>query len=342
VLRWRGYYPEDAIVIRPWLIRVASDPVYGGGHVRRCWTLAKALAQFGPVAFVVDVDRPDWVDALHHPGITIIGDGNEPPGPYAGSILDHYGFSHDDAANLAHRAPPLAVFDDFLDPPGAASMIINAGTSLERDQVRGIPALLGLRYSLVENDLIPASPKVAQPQVRNILISFGLLDSKNATGLALQALENLAASDKTMRVTVAMGRAAPHSNAVQAALARWGDRGKIVFEAEMGSLYAEADLAVGTGGVSLLERMAAGVPSVVIATSENQTLAIQSATDPGAILSAGSIDELSVEELADLLARVCSDQGGRSRMMTQGRVLVDGKGAQRIAKSLVQMAIENA
>ena len=84
----------------------------------------------------------------------------------------------------------------------------------------------------------------------------------------------------------------------------------------------------------MIERVAAGVPSLTILGAENQRLSIE-----GAGISGVTIDGTRINS-ADLLPRISSileDSKLRVSMSKAGRKLIDGMGGNRIADFLCSM-----
>jgi spore coat polysaccharide biosynthesis predicted glycosyltransferase SpsG len=95
-----------------------------------------------------------------------------------------------------------------------------------------------------------------------------------------------------------------------------------------------ADMAIGAGGTSALERACLGLPCIVIALADNQTGMIAALEDAGAIDFAGRLEQLSQDDLAKRIAAMASDADRRHRLSVAARALVDGRGAARVAAIL--------
>jgi spore coat polysaccharide biosynthesis predicted glycosyltransferase SpsG len=311
-----------------WLVRVASQPQHGGGHVARCGTLAVALSAAGAeVTLQLDPDSPDARSRLQRRGLRCV---EEPPGgAFDGIVLDGYELIASEAPALA-RLAPLVVLDDFCAPPGGTALAINGAADLVGDRIGETPALLGPRYALVDPRYAALPPRDRTAPVRNILVSMGRLDPDGATG---RALDLVAAADADAALIVV---AAPRDDLA----GRLGARDRLVSDApDMLPLLAEADLVIGAGGVSLLERMAAGVPSVTLVLADNQRLAVAGAARRGATLDGGRGDgAVTVTALRALLA----DGPARAAMAAAARQTVDGQGAARVAARLIALAAEPA
>lgn len=117
-----------------------------------------------------------------------------------------------------------------------------------------------------------------------------------------------------------------------------GPRVRLVLDApDMVGALDEADFVIGAGGVSLMERMAAGVPSMTLLLAENLRLFIEGAARRGATIDGGP---LAPEELAGALQTVFADKGARVAMAAAGHVAIDGEGANRVAERLMALCDE--
>jgi UDP-2,4-diacetamido-2,4,6-trideoxy-beta-L-altropyranose hydrolase len=310
-----------------WLIRVASHRRHGGGHVARCATLASALAGAGAEVVVqLDPDSPEAAARLAQQGVACSEDA--PSGSRNGVVLDGYELMAQEAAKLA-RLAPLVVIDDFLDPPAEAALAVNGALHLDGEWIGDTPALLGPRYALVDPRFaaLPARDRTAP--VRAILVTMGRLDPENFTS---RSLDLLAANAGEAAVTVVASAETAQRDGLGE---RLQSPHRLVIDApDIAPLLAETDFVVGAGGVSLMERMAAGVPSLTLRLAENQRLFIAGAARLGATIDGGTPDAACAAALRDILA----DGATRAAMATAGRRAVDGRGAARVAERLVELA----
>lgn len=313
-----------------WLIRVASHRRHGGGHVARCAVLASALVDAGADVMVqLDADSPEAAAILARRGLACSEDA--PVGPMDGIVLDGYELMETEAAALARRAPLVAI-DDFLEPPAGTTLAINGAVHLDGDRIGDLPALLGPRYALVDPRYaaLPARDRTAP--VRNILITMGRIDPDNRVGACLDLLATIecdaqitvvASADMVNRTGLDTRIRPPH---------------RLVIDApDMVPLLDATDFVIGAGGVSLMERMAAGIPSLTLRLADNQRLFVAGAARLGATIDGGAS---AGAECAALLRDILADGPARAAMAAAGRRVVDGQGAARVARRLLELAPE--
>ncbi|MEK9662658.1 MAG: hypothetical protein VW644_13165, partial [Alphaproteobacteria bacterium] len=312
-----------------WLIRVASHRRHGGGHFARCAVLASALAEAGAdIVVQLDADSPEAAALLAPRGLACTE--SQPSGSWNGIVLDGYALMDEEAASLARHAPLVAI-DDFLDPPACAALAVNGAVHLDGHHIGAIPALLGPRYALVDPRFAALPERDRTAPVGNILVTMGRLDPDDMTGACLDMLAETG-SDATVTVV---------ASAEMARRNRLDDRlrppHRLVIEApDMAQLLAESHFVIGAGGVSLMERMAAGVPSLTMQLADNQRLFVTGAARLGATLDGGAaVDARCTAMLGDILA----NGAARAAMAATGRRIVDGRGAARVAERLLTLDV---
>lgn len=323
-----------------WLFRVETAPTAGAGHLSRCLNLAKALRAWRPVAVWPTDGLQGWAARIVAAGLDIVEGSSPGSGPWRGTILDGYRFDTEDIEDLAGIGSPLIAIDDFAAPPSAAHLVLNSAIGMGGDCLAGHPALLGPAFALLDERFAAPPPPVTS-RINHVVISFGSADADNVAG----AMVDLVLGTKVGRhaqVTVVVGQRAPNRAALESQAARAAVRGDHLSVAvnveDMAAFYRVADLAIGAGGVGLLERMAAGLPSITVTIAANQRPGTRSAAAAGAVIDAGPADQVDSAVLRRLVDDLAADAERRRRLATCGRALVDGKGSARAAAATERFA----
>jgi len=324
-----------------WLMRVASDPCHGAGHLSRSRSLATALAGYAPVTVALDAGTTP-PDCFAHSGVSVVTAGTEGMGPWLGVVLDGYDLPPSEIEALSACAKPLVVMDDFLNPPEAADLVINAAIGLTGGAVRSVPALLGPAYACLDARFARPSDRPIDRAVSRVVVSLGMADPENVTEDVLEAFSCLRGDAIAPEVVVVLGANAPHLESVGHRIAAMPDTELRVDVRDMAALLRSCDLAVGAGGVSLFERLALGVPSITLTIAENQRLFVEGAVAEGATVNGGTPYEGSEPGLAAPLAAVIrsviEERNLRAALRDAGRRIVDGRGAERVAAHLNELA----
>jgi len=101
---------------------------------------------------------------------------------------------------------------------------------------------------------------------------------------------------------------------------------------DMVTELAAAELAVLSMGVTVYEAMACGVPAIVVGRSRGDLAHMRPLAAAGAIVSLGL--GWTEERLASTIEELLAAPGRRVALGLAGRALVDGRGAERVARRL--------
>jgi UDP-2,4-diacetamido-2,4,6-trideoxy-beta-L-altropyranose hydrolase len=332
-------------VTKPLLVvRADGGPSIGAGHVMRTLALASRFQEGGwSVGFAATEETFASVAALSGWPLERLVLGSDATGeseamrrrwPDGADVLivDHYG--RDVALERACRgwARRIVVIDDLADRPHDADILVDVANPPEA--YRGLvpeacEILTGANYAIVNAAFRAARPRALarrnKAAVERVQISFGQVDAPNATQTTLAALASVGFAGD---VDAVLGHAAPHLDAIRAAA---GARTRLHIDAnDMPSLMAEADLAIGAGGVTALERCCLGLPSVLVTVADNQRGIAAMLKASGASVDAGDVDAGLERRLAEKLAPLFADGSRRAAMADAGQKLVDGLGVERI------------
>lgn len=321
-----------------WGFRVASRPEDGWGHMLRSLSLARAIG--GKASFYVD-KNPMWRGRIESLGFEYYV---EPKwdaarmmreaissGGLDSCVFDGYEFDQEVAATAKNHF--VAQIVDFSGEY-KASFVISPGLGAESLRFGERSFVAGAAYAMLRPEFSAAHVKAlrrpTRSHVRSLLVAFGGHDSGNATGLVLDALMDLSPRP---RITVILAADAPHRVAIEAQAGAIGAAVLLDVE-DMASLYLDADLAIGAGGVSLLERLCCGLPSLIVTQSDNQIFNASAAEKLSVATVLGALDKLDRASVISGLRRICEDHELRQMMRTRGLELVDGRGSQRVAEIL--------
>lgn len=322
------------------VFRADASPSIGGGHVARCLALAEALAEAGwRTALATRAGTEDTVPAAAQlPRITLpdVAIANEPealaralPDVCALLVVDHYGWT--DAEERASRrfAHRIAVLDDLAAAPHDAEIVLDPtpgrNAAAYSGWVRpGTTVLPGAAWAPLRSAIVAARVPRERRALRRVLVSMGMTDPGNATGRVLAAL---AAGGFTGDIDVVLGAAAPHRAAIGSMLP---PRATLHIDPpDLPAVIARADLAIGAGGVSALERGCLGVPSLLIEIADNQRAAIAGLVAAGAAQSLGPLAALDDPAITSAVHALAADGTALASLSRAALRLCDGLGARR-------------
>jgi spore coat polysaccharide biosynthesis predicted glycosyltransferase SpsG len=108
---------------------------------------------------------------------------------------------------------------------------------------------------------------------------------------------------------------------------------------DLRDLMLRADLAISAGGQTAYELAATMTPTLGIRLAENQMINLHGLSRAGCLVDLGAPEESGFHQrLGEALARAAGDVEARRRMGEQGRRLVDGQGASRVAQAVIALA----
>lgn len=352
-------------------IRTDASLQIGGGHVMRCLALAEYLRDRAATVHFICRELPgDLIARVETAGFVVhrlpppaAAPSRLPTTPHGGwlevnedwdaqqthtilrqaarqpdwLLVDHYALDRSWGDQVKPAVARMAVIDDLADRPHSCELLIDQTftSGAEGRYRRLVPAscrlLLGPRWALLRAEFAQRHATCHREigKLKRILISFGALDGKNQTVKALQAIRQLDLGP--VAYDVVAGPASVNLPAIKAACAATpGCRLHSPAE-NISELMAMADLAIGAGGVTSWERCSVGLPAVVIQVGENQQLMCEELHQAGAIEFLGDHSQVSVERLAEAIARLANDATTRHEMGQRAFKIADGRGALRTA-----------
>lgn len=336
-----------------------AGPEVGGGHVMRCLTLARALVERGAeCAFVESRAAAPILRRFGWPAQTLLAmaDAQDLAALITSAedfaerlevdaiVVDHYGVDARQEQALRIDGRRLVVIDDLADRPHACDLLVDPGYGRRREHYDGLidadcATLLGPSHALVRPDFGSARQRALGRRakhgpVRRALLALGLTDVGGVTGRLVEALSNVLGE---ARLDIVLGSEAPSLPALRAAaqtdrrLHLWVDT------AEMASLMADADIAIGAGGSSVWERATVGLPSVTVILAENQRAMVGQMAEASLTLAVDATDPGFETQLREGWSALAGDQGLRWRLTESSAELCDGRGAERVAEAMIDL-----
>lgn len=268
-----------------------SGPDAGLGHLKRMQALANALTLRGVPASVGAVGSD--------------------PAPV--TVVDSY---RQDVERPLSGVTVLAAVDDVgrdLD----VDVLVDPNPPPFPERGRADVLLTGVRYALIDPELARTqSAEIAE--VATVLVAAGAADS---SGYGLRIAREVAALRPGWRVRAVAGQ--------------WG-RADAPVSVEvlnapesLADALSGADLVVTAGGVTMLEALALGRPTVAFEIAPNQRRALAGAANSGAAVVS------SIDDAAEAALALADDRVLRQQLSSRASAYVDGLGADRVAEVLV-------
>ncbi len=331
------------------IVRLTASAEVGLGHFVRCRALAEQNRANGGssvlVAEPMDAWLETWAGGVFSRQVVerSEGAGLSPErwrtivAEHAPDVVafDHYGVTAETHRAVAALGPATLAIDDLPERALATDVVLNQNVGVREEDYHGlVPAftrlLIGPRYALVSHDVRSARVRPAGEPLR-ILVSFGGGRHGALVEDVLAAVATLTSDDvPRLAVTVV---------ASDVDAARWPSAGphavRIVAPTPgLGAALADADVAIGAPGSTTYERLALGVPSVLVQLSDNQAPVARGLSAAGAARILGERERVTRDDWIAALRDLCRDADARRVMASAARRLVDGRGTERVLDAL--------
>jgi len=261
--------------------------------------------------------------------------------------LDGYHFDTGYQRRLREYGHPILVIDDLVHHEWyEADAILNQNVyapALHYPCPQATNLLMGTPYALLRTEFA-AYEDFSRPVPavgKRVLITLGGSDPANQTLKALRAIEAL--HDPELEVICIAGATNLHIASIEVeAQGATGNVSLIRDSPSMSELMAWADVAITAAGSTCWELAFMGLPALLMVIADNQTLIADGMEKAGAAMNMGWAADIREKALTKELKRLLQDQGRRSAMSAQGRLLVDGQGASRVLSAMATSSAYSA
>jgi UDP-2,4-diacetamido-2,4,6-trideoxy-beta-L-altropyranose hydrolase len=252
-------------------------------------------------------------------------------------VVDSYDAPTDRLADSGVRV--VAVIDDLADRALPVTVVVN-GAAHARDlryHVRSDTTLcLGLEYALLRAEFSVEPQRTTRSRIRRALVTVGGADpTMLAASLITWAREALGGAALDVLIGPFWSRearAAAHKAAKD-------DRAVSFHEdpEQIRELMLKCDVALSGGGQTVYELAATATPVVAIRLFENQTGNLLAMSRQDALLWPGDAADFDLgPRIVQALRSLDGDPTRRTTLGARARSLVDGQGASRVARILMQ------
>lgn len=312
------------------VIRTDASIEIGTGHVMRCLTLAKQLKSHGAeVTFVCRELEGNSISYLQGQGIrvtslplkenqiewqldaeetiTIIKEMDDEVDLI---IVDHYELDSRWESELRHYTKRIMAIDDLADRPHDCDLLLDQNYYLEmNERYNGLVPnhciqMLGPNYVLLREEFLQIANKTRERtgEVNNILVFFGGTDPTGETIKTLKAIREL--NIPQIEINVVVGASNPKRHEVERMCKGMVHTNFYCQVSNMAELMWQADLAIGAGGSSILERCCLNLPSIVTIIAPNQEKVTNDIAKQGILINLGIHNEITVDYLKQVIIRL--------------------------------------
>lgn len=341
----------------PLYIRTDATRQTGTGHIMRCIALAHAWKRInGPVTFVSRCEMPGILERIARDGFSLLPVSSICPDTSdleqllalinteelnhrATVILDGYHFTPEYQLAVRNAAGTLLIIDDQAHwPEYHAHYILNQTINAEHLSYHAdedTERLLGPRWCLLRPEFLAGEnkQKIHPPVAGKILVMMGGVDFDNNTEIILRTVESMTFSNLHLKVVIGPGN--QHVQSLQKMIERNALKIELIQDADnIPGLMQWADLAISAAGTTCWELARLGVPMIVLAVADNQIGIAESLQENNLAVSLGWYEDLPGERIRSALELLTYSQEQRQNMSNNGMMMIDGKGAERVAHLL--------
>jgi spore coat polysaccharide biosynthesis predicted glycosyltransferase SpsG len=318
------------------LFRVAAGPRVGFGHLVRATSLAQALGVRALLS--IRGSHPSAVRAARRLGAVVVR--GTAPGRVLGRTMPDLFVVDDRVAHATgswRRAArrlqvPIVSIHDLGLGLGDADLVVDGSIGATASECAA-RHLTGPRHAILNPVVLRPSAGGPRQPARDVVVALGGGPRRSlARRLALAVCRRRPGT----RIAIAGGfvgaRTPPTAEAGPGVT--WID------SRDLGGALGAASVAVVGGGVTLYECLALGVASVAVSVAASQRPTVQALAVRGAIVDGGPLgaSRPQMRRLAVLVGDLLDAGASRARLARTGRRLVDGRGAERVARAMRSLA----
>lgn len=346
-------------------IRVDANPIIATGHVMRCLSIAKEVVKLGEnVTFLTaDQQAKDLIESNGFSSICLSTEWNNLDGEIDKIIsfiqkekikqilIDSYYVTENYLMKVGKYTRILYI-DDLAMFPYPVDTVINYNNYAKKlnyhvgvdTEKRNTKYLLGCSYAPLREEFqnIVCKPRM---EIQHVLVTTGGSDSYHIASKFLSYIvkkkDETSIEDtmfKTLQFHVVVGRFNKDKK-VLVELAEQYPQINLYFNVmNMAEIMQRCDLAITAGGSTMYELCACGVPMITYAFADNQLQGVEGFEKLGVGKYCGDVrsgEENLWSNIEDAIRSYMSEYGHRMNVIDKMKELVDGKGAIRLARFIV-------
>ena len=339
--------------------RVDSSFEIGSGHLMRCLALAEALRERGVKSFFICKDfEGNFNDQVEKNGFKLHtlnyqGDFNltedaektesvlRGEGSVEWLVADSYAIDSKWEKLVKNETHKIMIIDDLANRSHDCDLLLDQnyhqdmGSRYDGLIPSRCKTLLGPKYALLRTEFSDARNKRREKneQANRILVSLGGSDPAGATEVALEAL--LSMNRKDIEADVVVGSSDRKKDTIKKLCDEKTNLNYHLQADNMAQLMADADIAIGVGGISNWERCCVGLPTIALSTASIQESILIAMARDGIILYAGKLEDVLPKRLGFMISTLLDNPHLKSYLSKKSMELVDGKGSKKVVNNML-------
>ena len=313
-------------------IRTSNAPYSGKGHIHRCLQIRRHIKKKvvwfldnKDINFEKKVFKRDKIiyekssksinklsDLIQRENIKLV-------------LLDSYHITEKELFKKINKKVSLVSIQDKEIKQYADLTIIPQPIKILKKKItiKSGPKYIPIAKEYVSKSIISKSKNI-------ILISMGAFDKAGITLNIIDALISYDFLDGKYKIIIALGEKSPNINKVKKKIINYKNFSLLINKKNMNAIYKKTFFAIGAPGLSHAERLAAGVPSILISQNILHNKIINEWVDMRCAIKSNK----TKNSIQDNINLIISNQELRNKIIKNGKEKIDGKGAERIAKEI--------
>lgn len=311
------------------LIRVSSDAKSGRGHLTRCLNIRKFIN--ARVIWYVDKCDQNITSLIPKKDRIFFENDNTSCSLLEKCnfnkkkvlLIDSYNISLKKKEELMSYFDVVTIEDKLVD---LKVKLLICPQPVEKKS-NSNKELIGIKYAPI---FIKSRKKRKNKGLFNILINLGAYDSKGITLKAIKAVKKLKKIKNKVFTYILVTKYFPFIKIIEDNLKNDKNFKVIVDKKNIIDVANNCDLAIGAPGISHLERLALGIPTVLLAQNIKQTNLVEFWSKKKCAILANN----SVQSIFQKVLYLMDDKSVRDLIIKNGKKNIDGLGAKRIAEKI--------
>lgn len=327
------------------LILTEGGKNIGFGHITRCIALCQVFEEKGIVAELIintEDNIEEMVGGKNYQAFNWFKERDRLLERLDKSdivIVDSYLANMPIYANISNIARIPVYLDDTRRLEYPRGIVLNGSfyaEDLHYPKKDGVEYLLGIQYAILRKEFREVPAKKINKDMGSVMVTFGGADTKNMT---LKILDFLNKKYSYLRKLVIIGKSFQNVKDIEMKIDKNTELIYFPTAKKMKEIMLISDIAISSGGQTLYELARVGVSTIGICVAENQTIGLEKLQTMDLMEYAGMYDDHEIEEKLKMSIKSLTAQGIREARSKRGRKLVDGRGAERIAK-IIKVKLE--
>tara|TARA_B100000780_G_scaffold166311_1_gene116382 strand:- start:1107 stop:2153 length:1047 start_codon:yes stop_codon:yes gene_type:complete len=251
-------------------------------------------------------------------------------------FLDRLETSSDLIKGIKKKGNKVVTFDDYGSGREFADLAIS---SIFDDVSKSKNLLSGYEYLILSKDSY--KPLEIRDSIKNIVATFGGNDARD---LCSHFIDNIDAIPRKIKIDIILGSVSKEDVIkynTQIKLKNFSDNIALhIFPKNYHQIISNADIAISSGGLSIFEFSAYGIPTIGLPQYPHQLRTITNLQSSGISILGAEEMKLSDSKFKDAMSRLIDDNSLRKLMALNSRQSIDGNGAKRI-RELIEIKFKD-